>query len=152
MESIRPWQEASRPWRTSRSIAAPSLTLGGAVRMPVGAEVVATDGDTVRMQVSMPPDEHGFFGRQCPSCTQPFRVDAAEYTALPDELKLCCVYCGHRTDAGDFITEQQLERAKSAVSAWAMQQMHGMLDNAFQRIARPQPRTGGFGIQISYRS
>jgi hypothetical protein len=151
MESIRPWQQASRPWQTSRSIVGPRRTLGGAVRMPDGAEVVATDGDTIRMQVSKPLDEHGFFGRQCPSCTQLFRVDAAEYKALPDELKLCCVYCGHRTDASDFITDQQLERAKSAVGAWAMQQVHGMLDNAFRGIAQPQPRTGGFGIQISYQ-
>src|SRR5215212_1060995 len=64
-------------------------------RMPDGARIVGQGTETVSMQVSMPLDEHGFIGRQCPSCSQLFRVDADDYEALSDELDLWCVYCGH---------------------------------------------------------
>jgi hypothetical protein len=37
--------------------------------MPDGAQIVGQDTETVSMQVSMPLDEHGFIGRQCPSCS-----------------------------------------------------------------------------------
>ena len=145
MNRATPWQPASRPWHRSRPPASQT-------RLPEGAELVDGDGDTVHMQVSMPVDEHGFFGRQCPSCSQLFRIDADEYQALPDEQDLCCVYCGHRAEASDFMTAQQLERAMSAVSAWAMQRTHDVLDGALRRISRPRPSSRGFGIHVSHRS
>jgi hypothetical protein len=42
------------------------------LRMADGVRIVDEDADSVRMQVSMPTNEHGFFGRQCPSCSQLF--------------------------------------------------------------------------------
>ena len=51
-------------------------------RMADGVRIVEENADSVRMQVSMPTDEHGFFGRQCPSCSQLFRVDSDDYEAL----------------------------------------------------------------------
>ncbi|MET7391900.1 hypothetical protein ABZS66_00165 [Dactylosporangium sp. NPDC005572] len=50
------------------------------------------------------------------------------------------------------MTAQQLERAMSAVSAWAMPRTHDVLDGALRRISRPRPSSRGFGIHISYRS
>jgi len=75
--------------------------------MPDGVHILGQRGDEVRMQVSMPTDEHGFFGRRCPSCSQLFRVDADDYDALPDDLQLWCVYCGHHGEHSDFVTDQQ---------------------------------------------
>jgi hypothetical protein len=119
--------------------------------MPDGARILGQHGDEVRMQVSMPTDEHGFFGRECPSCSQLFRVDADDYEALPDDIQLWCVYCGHHGEHSDFITRQQLDRATRAVEDWAMQSIGRRLDQSLRRLSTPPPRSG-FGIQISYRS
>lgn len=119
--------------------------------MPDGAQILGQDEKTVSMQVGMPTDEHGFFGRQCPGCSQLFRMDAGDYEALPDDLELWCVYCGHHAEHSDFITAQQLERAKRAVSDWAMQSIGQTLDRSFRGMSSPRPRSG-FGVQISYRS
>jgi len=116
-----------------------------------GLHVLGQSGDEVRMQVSMPTDEHGFFGRQCPSCSQLFRVDADDYEALPDDLELWCVYCGHHGEHSDFITQQQLDRATRAVEDWAMQSIGNVLDRSLRGLSTPRPRSG-FGIQISHRS
>jgi len=59
------------------------------------------------MSVEIPLDEDGFFGRQCPSCAQVFRVAHDDYEALPDDVCLWCVYCGHNDDHGEFLTDQQ---------------------------------------------
>jgi hypothetical protein len=119
--------------------------------MPDGVRIVGQNGDDVHMQVSMPTDEHGFFGRQCPTCTQLFRVDADDYEALPDDIELWCVYCGHHGEHSDFITRQQLDRATRAAEDWAMQSIGQRLDRSLRSLSTPRPRSG-FGIQISYRS
>jgi Zn ribbon nucleic-acid-binding protein len=123
----------------------------GQFRMPDGVRIVGEGTDSVRIQVSMPTDEHGFFGRQCPSCSQLFRVDSDDYEALPDEVELWCVYCGHHDEHSEFITAQQLDRAERAVTDWAEQSIGQMLDRSLGRLGTPRPRSG-FGIQVSYRS
>jgi hypothetical protein len=120
-------------------------------RFPDGVHIVDQDGDGVRMRVSMPTDEHGFFGRRCPSCFQVSRIDSDEYEALPDDLELWCVYCGRHAEHSQFITQQQLERAKRAVKDWAVQSIGQRLSRSLGRLSTPVPRSG-FGIQITYRS
>jgi len=124
---------------------------GGGFRLPDGVRIVDQDSDGVRMSVSTPTDEHGFFGRQCPSCSQLFRIDSDDYEALPDDIDLWCVYCGHRDADSEFITDQQLERAKRAVGDWAVQSFGQRLDRSLRRLSTPAPRSG-FGIKVSYRS
>jgi hypothetical protein len=119
--------------------------------MPDGARILGEDGDTVSMQVSMPPDEHGFLGRQCPSCSQLFRVDADGYQALPKPLELWCVYCGHQAEHSGFLTEQQRERAMRAVGDWTMQAIGQTLERSLGGLSTPRPRSG-FSVQIRYRA
>lgn len=104
----------------------------------------------MHMQVSVPTDEQGFLGRQCPSCSQVFRVDASDYDALPDELELWCVYCGHHADHSEFITDQQLERAKRAMGDWALQYIGQTLGRSLGRLST-RSRSGS-GVQFRYRS
>jgi hypothetical protein len=120
-------------------------------QMPDGARAVRRQDDEFEMSISVPADEDGFFGRQCPGCSQLFRVHTDDYQALPDEIELWCVYCGHQAEHSDFITQQQLDRAKHAVADYGMQLIGRELDNIFGRLSTPRPRSG-FGIQISYRS
>ncbi|MBT8225843.1 MAG: hypothetical protein KJO75_10145 [Dactylosporangium sp.] len=119
--------------------------------MPQGAEIVGQQGDVFEMQISIPTDDHGFFGRQCPSCSQLFRVDSAGYEALPDELELWCVYCGHHAEHSEFMTQQQLDRALRAAGDLGVQLVGQALDGVFDQMTTPRPRSG-FGIEISIRS
>jgi hypothetical protein len=41
-------------------------------------------------QLSIPLDDCGFLGRECRSCSGPFKMLGDEYEALPDELVLTC--------------------------------------------------------------
>ncbi|GIJ12189.1 hypothetical protein ACFFMR_32765 [Micromonospora andamanensis] len=125
-------------------------------RMAQGASIVGRDGDSFEVRVSIPSDEHGFFGRQCPSCRQIFRVDGDDYEALPDDLELWCVYCGHHEDHSEFMTQQQLDRAMRAAGDLGMQIVGQALDDAFSRFRSPRRRSSrsrsGFSIRIQYRS
>lgn len=124
------------------------------LRMAPGASIVGRDGDSFEMRVSIPSDEHGFFGRQCPSCRQIFRIDGGDYDALPDDVELWCVYCGHHDDHSEFMTQQQLDRAMRAVGDLGVQLVGRALDEAFSglRSSRRTSRRSGFGIEIRYRS
>ena len=120
-------------------------------RLPDGASHEGRDDDgNETFRVSIPLDEHGFFGRQCPSCDQIFRVSHTDYEALPDTLELWCPYCGHRADHSEFMTEQQRERVMRVALDAGMQIMGGALDGAFKSLAR-RSRPGDL-VQISYRS
>lgn len=37
-------------------------------RMPNGSEIVRIEGDMVHFNITIPPDDSGYFGRECPSC------------------------------------------------------------------------------------
>jgi primosomal protein N' len=96
----------------------------------------------------MPTDEDGHFGRQCPSCSQIWRMHAEDYEALPDD-RLWCVYCGHEDDHSEFITQQQLDRAMRAVGDIGVQLVQDALDRAFRPLARSSRSSM---VSIQYRS
>ncbi|WP_261719152.1 hypothetical protein [Streptomyces sp. FZ201] len=118
-------------------------------RMADGVELIGQQGDSVQMQVSMPPDDRGFFGRQCPECSLIFRMDGQQYKALPDDLTLWCVYCGHHADHSEFTTEQQISRARQAVSDLGHQLIRHELERMFKDLSRGSRRSG---LSFSYTS
>jgi Zn ribbon nucleic-acid-binding protein len=120
-------------------------------RWPDGVGNVEHDGDDIRIQISMPTDEHGFLGRKCPSCSQLFRIDADAYQALGHNAELWCVYCGHDDEHSAFITDQQLNRAMRPIGDWAEQSFNQMLSDTFGKVPKSRSRSG-IGIEITYRS
>ncbi|MEU9283815.1 hypothetical protein AB0D57_03605 [Streptomyces sp. NPDC048275] len=105
-------------------------------RMADGAELVGRQTESFEMRVSIPSDDNGFFGRQCPECSLIFRMDAQQYEALPDDLTLWCVYCGHYAEHSEFMTEQQRDRIMQAAGDFAMQMVSQELDKMFGGLAR----------------
>jgi DNA-directed RNA polymerase subunit RPC12/RpoP len=101
-------------------------------------------------KVSMPLDDEGYFGRECPSCHQIFRIHSDDYDALPDDLVLTCPYCGHRDEHSTFMTTQQKDRADRVAFDFANQMISDMLDKSFGSLAR-STRNNKF-VKISYRS
>jgi hypothetical protein len=121
----------------------------GGLRFPDGVKFLGGSGDTVRLSVSMPLVD-GYLGRECPECTQQFRIDHDDYEALPDDLVLWCVYCGHSDDHSEFLTQRQSDRLKRAARGYGMQLIGQMLDDTFGKVARS---TGSNKyLKISYRS
>jgi hypothetical protein len=100
--------------------------------------------------VSIPLDDHGYLGRQCPSCRQIFRVHAEDYDALPDEVELFCVYCGHHVDHSEFVTDQQMNRMQQVVLDAGMQLIDQTIGKAFSDMARNS--AGNQFVKVTYRS
>lgn len=107
--------------------------------LPDGASFIGRDGDRYQFSVSLPSDEQGFLGRQCPECRRIFRIDDGDYSALPDDIELWCTYCGHNAPHQEFVTDQQYERAVGAATDVGRQIVANHLDQMFSRLkARPR--------------
>lgn len=116
-------------------------------RFPDGVELLGGgNGEDAQLKVDIPLDDDGYFGRVCPDCGQHFRVAHEDYDALPDDLRLWCVYCGHHDDHSEFVTQQQLDRALRAVGDYGVQLLGRTLDQCFGRAAQ---QSSGF---LTYRS
>lgn len=119
-------------------------------RFPDGVEFLGGGDDGhVHFKVDIPIDDDGHFGRECPGCEQHFRVALEDYDALPDDLRLWCVYCGHHEDHSEFMTQQQHDRVMRAATDYAMQMVGQTLDRTFGSVAR---RSRGSMVRITYRS
>lgn len=121
---------------------------------PDGVGDITSNDDGFEAPISIPVDDDGFFGRECPSCEAPFKMRHDEYDALPDELELTCPYCGHSEEHGAFISSAQQARVMAAAQGlleqWAHEQIGGMLERTFggQRRSR---RSGDFiSMEVSY--
>lgn len=100
-------------------------------------------------KVSIPLDDHGYFGRQCPSCQQIFRVNHADYEAAPEDLVLWCTYCGHQAPHSEFLTQQQKDRLMQVATDAGMQLIDNTIGKAFRDMAR---RTAGNKyVRVEYR-
>lgn len=118
--------------------------------------------NTMNLAVRISPDEEGYIGRQSPECRQLFRVHVEDWEDLPDDLLLWCVCRGHHDDHGEFISEQQLDRATRVAENYGEQLIRQTLDHSLRGLARgtrdspvstsyhptpfqlrPLPRTGG---------
>ncbi|WP_329555175.1 hypothetical protein [Streptomyces sp. NBC_00696] len=120
-------------------------------RMPEGAEIVSHQGDEFRVDVSMPLDEDGYFGRQCPECSMSFRMNGEDEKALPDDLELWCVYCGHHQEHSEFMTAQQRDRVMRAAEDLGTQIVNQALSGAFRGLSRGSSRRSGISLSISYK-
>lgn len=119
-------------------------------QFPEGVEFLGDDGTgNVSFTVSIPVDDEGFFGRECPDCQQHFRIAHEDYDRLPDDLRLWCVYCGNHGDHSEFMTSQQKARLMAVAGGYAEQLVGKIFDDVFGNMARGSGRSM---IQISYRS
>jgi hypothetical protein len=118
-------------------------------RLPDGAEVESHEGSFVTFRVTMPADDAGHIGRQCPSCKQLFRMHAGDYSELPDDQRLTCPYCVFSADHSEFVTPQQLERALAGAGEWAQQAVADTLDQALDAMVRNINRQSSSSSGIS---
>lgn len=105
-------------------------------------------GNQMKMSVSIPADEDGFVGRECPvaECLGNFKIQPG--TGLKGEHLPChCPYCGHSDGQNKFFTPAQIKYAQSVavnrVTNALLQDLKGLEFNH-------QP-SEGFGIGISLK-
>jgi hypothetical protein len=115
---------------------------------PEGVGDIIETEDGFKVSISIPTDEDGYFGRQCPACEAPFKMRHDEYERLPDEIELTCLFCGHREEHSSFMSPAQHARVTAAAEGLAEQWLHGqfsdMLSRTFGRRASPPRRSGSF--------
>jgi len=92
--------------------------------------------DMTEIKVSIPTDENGMAGRQCPSpeCGQYFKLKPG--TGLPIE-DTGCPYCGFRAEAGEFLTPDQIEYAKSVAMDQVVRPMLEDFKRDIEKLNRP---------------
>lgn len=67
--------------------------------------------DNTSIEVSIPSDENGYRGQECPECERYFKVKGG--TGIPKEIPCNCPYCGYQGKDDEFFTNDQIEYAKS---------------------------------------
>ena len=101
-----------------------------------------------QFSISIPPDEDGLVGRECPEleCESYFKIQPG--TGLKGENLPChCPYCGHTAEANKFFTKAQIEYAKSVV----LSQVTGALLKDLKSLEFNHRPRGAFGIGISMK-
>lgn len=101
-----------------------------------------------QFNISIPPDEDGLVGRECPApeCESYFKMQSG--TGLKGENLPChCPYCGHATGQEKFVTKAQMEYAKSVV----VHQVTGALLKDLKSMEFDHRPRGAFGIGISMK-
>jgi sarcosine oxidase delta subunit len=121
---------------------------------PDGVGEIRSTDDGFETSISIPLDETGYFGRECPSCEGPFKMRKDEYEDLPDELELTCPYCGHHEEHSAFMSSAQRERVMAAARGLAEQYIHRELNETLGRTfgsGQPRRSSGSFiSIETSY--
>ena len=100
------------------------------------------------VSISIPADENGFTGRECPQpdCKGYFKIELG--TGHKGEGLPChCPYCGHSAGQDQFWTKEQIEYAKSV----AMRKITDALHNDLKKLAFDHKPKGDFGIGISLK-
>jgi len=101
-----------------------------------------------QIRISLPPDEEGLIGRECPvaECEGYFKLEPG--TGLKGENLPChCPYCGHKADSDKFFTKAQVEYAKSVV----LSQVTGTLLKDLKALEFNHRPRGGFGTGVSIK-
>lgn len=102
-------------------------------------------------QISMPTDENGLVGRECPNpeCIGYFKIKLG--TGLKGENLPChCPYCGHTAGQDQFWTQEQIEYARSValrkISAAFKQDIKD-----WDRRLRQKTRGGFVQLRVEYK-
>jgi len=101
-----------------------------------------------QFSISLPTDEEGLIGRECPlaACEGYFKLQPG--TGLKgDKLPCYCPYCGHGAGSDKFFTKAQVEYAKSVV----MREVTGALLKDLKSLEFNHRPRGAFGIGISMK-
>lgn len=101
-----------------------------------------------QFSISMPADQDGMTGRECPveDCEGYFKIQLGTGLTGKD-LPCYCSYCGHSDGHDQFFTKEQIEYAKSVV----FNKVTGAILKDFKELEFEHKPRGSFGIGISMK-
>jgi hypothetical protein len=119
------------------------------IRLPDGMSDPQRRGSEVTSSVSLPTDEDGFFGRECPEkdCLAYFKLHANEYGLAKAAGVLSCPSCGVRADHETFMTPDQIQRSQAAIRELAQATAHQLIREAFSGF---KPSRGS-GVSLTFK-
>jgi len=108
------------------------------------------------MTITLPTDDKGMMGRECPECKEYFKVKPG--TGLLNIETCTCPYCEHTDDSGEFITEAQMEYAQSIAVREVLGPSLAQLERSFKQLERStrhslfsiKVSTSGFNLPVKY--
>lgn len=89
--------------------------------------------DTTQIKISIPTDEDGLVGRQCPKCNGYFKIKFG--TGLPTSDHIC-PYCEHKAGSNQFLTEEQNEYIKSIITKKFIEPAIHDLNASFKKLEK----------------
>lgn len=95
-----------------------------------------------KIEINFPTDEQGLVGRECHSCGGYFKVKSGTGLPTPDCI---CPYCEHKDSHGEFLTNDQMEYAKSVVAREVLGPEMRKLEQSLRSLERS---TRGSFLQI----
>lgn len=97
--------------------------------------------------ISLPTDEEGYLGRECPNtdCKGYFKIMCG--TGLEGVTECNCPYCGYTADQSEFHTHDQIEYAKSI----AIRKITNEIINDLKSLEFDIKSTGPLGIGFSMK-
>lgn len=100
-----------------------------------------------RISISLPTDQEGYLGRECPNndCEGYFKIVPG--TGLQGVTVCHCPYCGHAANQADFVTRDQIEYAKSV----AIRKITDAVVKDLKSLEFEMKLRGGFGIGLSLK-
>lgn len=106
-----------------------------------------------RMHVSLPPDDDGMFGRECPieACQSYFKIKPGTGIVQKGYMKCFCPYCGNEGVQTDFFTKAQIEYAKSIAIQRAQNEIGKMFQN-WDRQLRSSTRNSFIKMKVNYKT
>lgn len=102
------------------------------------------------IKITLPTDENGLIGRECPSCKKYFKIKLG--TGLPTQY--ChCPYCDYEDDQSSFRTQDQIDYANSLVRKIAYNNyVSPILDDFENSLKRRNKKASGGLLKITFKS
>jgi hypothetical protein len=121
-----------------------------------GMHKIASSGpDQYSMSITIPPDEMGFMGRECPSefCSPAYFKVKLGTGITGGQAAAYCPYCCHTQEPSGFSTREQIRYAKDVVLREAHKGVNNMIEDALGLgPSRKKKLGGGFlSIEMSYK-
>lgn len=114
-----------------------------------------TAADEYRMSVSMPVDDDGLIGRECPNemCSPAYFKVKLGTGITEGQADAFCPYCRRSGEPGDFLTKAQIQYASNLVTREAQKGVDRMIRKAFGigPSGKKKLGSGMFSMEMTYK-
>ncbi len=109
--------------------------------------------DEIHMTISLPLDESGMVGRECPNpdCQRYFKVKPGTGIVDPDYAEMFCPYCESKYSVEEFNTEDQQEYFRSSLVKFSSDLVEDAIKGIFNRPHLPRSSKSFVSVEWHYK-